>query len=229
MKNIGLIGGLSWESTQVYYSRINKLINSKLGGNHSARIYMYSFDFDEITNLQITGAHHQITDRLIHEIHALERAGADFFAICSNTLHQDLGHILAQVHIPAVSITTATSQAIAKSSIKTIGLLGTKYTMIGDFYPKAFADSNVQLLLPHEEDMNLVHKIIFDELTHGIINPDSRNILKRIIKKMEKQGAEGVALACTELPLIIERTDIDIRLFDTLEIHGRAIVEAALE
>lgn len=226
---MGLIGGLSWESTQEYYHLINKEVNKRLGRNNAASMYVYSFNFEEIATLQRQNNWPAMNARIIEEVNALERAGADFFAICSNTMHKYLDEILLKVSIPCVSITQATALEVSYKGISKIGLLGTKYTMESDFYVRTMAEHGIETLIPEPEERDAIHHIIFQELTKAQLNPNSRQKLIQIVDTLAQRGASGIVLGCTELPLLLKQENTQIPLFDTMNIHVQSIVNKALE
>ncbi|MGE1061179.1 aspartate/glutamate racemase family protein [Megasphaera paucivorans] len=228
MKTIGLLGGMSWESTVTYYQLINESINQKYGGSHSAKILLYSVDFQEIETCQTTGNWQRIITILTDAIHSLEKGGADFIAICSNTIHKVVPELQSSTKLPILHIVDATIEQLKKQHIQYAALLGTKYTMQQDFYKNKLKKSGIQVFLPSETDMLIVNQIIFEELCHGKILPSSKKEYLRIIRTLTNQGATGVILGCTEIGHLIHQEDISFPVFDTTKIHVEAIVQYAL-
>lgn len=226
MKTIGLIGGMSWESTVTYYRIINETIKDRLGGLHSAKCILYSVDFDEIERYQSSGEWGKSAAVLVEAAQALEKAGADFIVICTNTMHKVAPDISERIHIPILHIADMTAIALKKAAIGTVGLLGTKYTMLEDFYKAVLMDNDIEVVIPDNEDIETVNRIIYDELCLGIISEESKNTYLKIISKLSKEGAQGIILGCTEIGLLIKQSDTDIPIFDTTLIHAE---QAALE
>ena len=222
MKTIGLIGGMSWESTVTYYEVINETIKKELGGLHSAKIILYSVDFDEIEKCQAEGDWQKSAEILSSAAVSLEKAGADFILICTNTMHKVANEIQASVHLPILHIAEATAKEINHKQLNRIALLGTKYTMTQDFYKQKLIENDIQVLIPEHEDIELVNHVIYDELCLGIINKQSKEELIRIIHELKEKGAQGVILGCTEIGLLIQQQDSDIPVFDTTFIHAQA-------
>ena len=229
MKTIGLIGGMSWESTIPYYRIINEEIRNRLGGLHSAKIILYSVEFDEIEKCQSRNDWEKSGEILGKAAKGIEAAGADFLLICTNTMHKVAPQIASMVRIPIIHIADAAADELEKYNIKRVGLLGTKYTMTQDFYKKKLTDRGIEVLIPEKEDIETVNKIIFNELCVGMIREESRNYFREIISRLKERGAEGVILGCTEIGLLISRSDADIPVFDTTLIHAMKAAEAALE
>ena len=229
MKTIGLIGGMSWESTIPYYRIINEEVKNRLGGLHSAKIVLYSVEFDEIEKCQSNGEWEKSGDILGNAAKAVESAGADFLLICTNTMHKVVPQIAAMIDIPIIHIADATADELEKNNTRSIGLLGTKYTMTQDFYKQRLIDRGIRVLIPDEGDIETVNTVIFDELCVGKIRDVSREKLKEIITKLKCKGAEGVILGCTEIGLLIHQSDVDIPVFDTTVIHARKAAELAIE
>ena len=229
MKTIGLIGGMSWESTIPYYRIINEEVKNKLGGLHSAKIVLYSVEFDEIEKCQSNGEWEKSGDILGNAAKAVEAAGADFLLICTNTMHKVAPQIASMIDIPIIHIADATADELEKNNTRSIGLLGTKYTMTQDFYKQRLIDRGIRVLIPDEGDIETVNTVIFDELCVGQISDVSRKRLKEIINKLKGKGAEGVILGCTEIGLLIHQSDVDIPVFDTTVIHARKAAELAIE
>jgi len=228
MKTIGLLGGMSWESTVTYYTRINQLMNQKLGGLHSAKIKLASVDFEEIEKCQAANEWERSGELLGREAQRLEQAGADFLLICTNTMHKVAPQIAAYLSIPILHIADATIAELQTKKIKKVALLGTKYTMTQDFYKQKIIDSGINVWIPNETDIDIVNQIIFDELCHGKILAESKELFISVINQAHEAGAEGVILGCTEIGLLIQQADITIPVFDTTEIHSKKAVEQAL-
>lgn len=229
MKTIGLIGGMSWESTIPYYRIINEEVKNRLGGLHSAKIVLYSVEFDEIEKCQSNGEWEKSGDILGNAAKAVESAGADFLLICTNTMHKVVPQIASMIDIPIIHIADATADELEKNNTRSIGLLGTKYTMTQDFYKQRLIDRGIRVFIPDEGDIETVNTVIFDELCVGKISDVSREKLKEIITKLKCKGAEGVILGCTEIGLLIYQSDVDIPVFDTTVIHARKAAELAIE
>ncbi len=228
MKTIGLLGGMSWESSIEYYRIINQSVRKELGGVHSAKIVLVSLDFAEIEELQMKGDWEAATRILIQAAQELERAGADFFLICTNTMHLMAEEVSGAVSIPLLHIADATARAVNANHIQTVGLLGTKFTMEEDFYRGRLSDLHkLQVIIPDQGGRNLVHQVIYDELVQGRINDKSREEYLSVIESLIKKGAEGIILGCTEIGLLVKQEDIPVPVFDTMEIHAMAAVEAA--
>lgn len=228
MKTIGLIGGLSWESTTDYYRYINTLVKEKMGGLHSAKCLLYSFDFEEIVALQKAGHWEKATELMINAAKTLEAGGADVVLICTNTMHKMAKEVQASLSIPLLHIAEVTGNKAKEAGLKKVGLLGTMFTMEHVFYKETLLDQGIETIVPEKEDRESVHHIIFDELCKGIILPESKKTYIRIIEKLIDQGAEGVILGCTEIPLLIKQEDSSIPLFDTTFLHAKAAVSFAL-
>ena len=226
MKTIGLIGGMSWESTVTYYRIINETMKEKLGGLHSAKILMYSVDFDEIERCQSSGEWNRSAEILSDAAQRLEAAGADFIVICTNTMHKVAPEVQASVSVPLLHIAAVTAQRLKEAGILTVGLLGTCYTMTQEFYADVLKNAGIDVLIPEGDDIQLVNDIIFDELCVGTIREVSKNNLLRIIDGLRRCGAQGVILGCTELGLLVSPADVALPVFDTAIIHAE---EAALE
>lgn len=229
MKTIGLIGGMSWESSLEYYKIINETVKLRLGGLHSAQCIMYSVDFHEIEVLQHENKWDELNIIMIDAAKSLKAAGADFVIICTNTMHKMADIIEEKAEIKVFHIAKATGDNIISTGLKRVGLLGTKFTMEGDFYKKVLKDNNnIETIIPDVEDRETVHEIIYNELCLGILNQDSRNKMITIINKLKTAGAEGIILGCTEIPLLIKQEDVDVPVFDTTTIHAVSAVEFAL-
>ena len=229
MKTIGLIGGMSWESTVSYYKIINEEVKNRLGGLHSAKIVLYSVEFDEIEKCQSSNEWEKSGEILGEAARGLQAAGADFVLICTNTMHKVAPQIASMIDIPVIHIADATADELEKNRIGRVGLLGTKYTMTQDFYKQKLIDRGIEVFIPDEEDVETVNSIIFNELCVGRIEPASREKLKQISRKLEQSGAEGIILGCTEIGLLVRQDDVDIPVFDTAVIHAKKAAELALE
>ncbi len=228
MKTIGLIGGMSWESTLEYYRIINETVKEKLNKLHSAKIIMYSVDFEEIELLQHKGKWDELTSLMIEIAQRLEKAGADFIVICTNTMHKVAEDVEKSVEIPLLHIVDVTAEKIKAKGINKVGLLGTRFTMEDNFYRDRLRKHGIEAIIPSEKEREIVHSVIYNELCLGVIKESSREKFKEIIKNLAKRGAEGVILGCTEIPLLIKQGDLDLPLFDTTEIHAKASVDFAL-
>jgi len=230
MKTIGLIGGMSWESSAVYYNLINRKVKDKLGGFHSCKSIMVTVDFAEIERLQHQGRWEELDTMMADSAKQLELAGADIVVLCTNTMHLCTQAILDNISIPFLHIAEATGIKIASMRLKKVALLGTKFTMEKDFYKKYIYDNfGIEVIIPTEEERDQVHGIIYGELVQGKILDKSREIYKKIIGNLETQGAEGVILGCTEIPLLISDDDVNIHVFDTTKIHAHQAVDWALK
>jgi len=229
MKTIGLIGGMSWESTASYYQILNRGVKKQLGGLHSAKIVLNSLDFDEIEKLQMSGDWQQLAIILSNAAISLERAGADFMLICTNTMHKVANQVQSAVSIPLLHIADATGLALKAQGINKVGLLGTRFTMEQDFY-KGYLEKihGIQVLIPNLEDRNKVHDVIYQELCKGLINPHSNKTYLSIINNLAKKGAQGIILGCTEIGLLVKQQDTKIKLFDTTQIHAESAINKAL-
>jgi aspartate racemase len=230
MKTIGLIGGMSWESSIEYYRYVNEAIKGKLGGLHSAKCIMYSVDFAEIEILQHQGRWAEAATMLIKAARSLENGGADFIVLCTNTMHKVADDIQANVNIPFLHIADATAQRVKASGIQTIGLLGTRFTMEEDFYKGRLSEKyGLKIVVPTAQEREIVHRVIYDELVVGRIEQSSKAQYIDIIEQMINQGAEGIILGCTEIGLLVHQEDSRVPLFDTTRIHAEAAVEYALQ
>lgn len=229
MKTIGLIGGMSWESTIPYYRIINEEVKKRLGGLHSAKIVLYSVEFDEIERCQSSGDWEKSGDILGRAAQGLEAAGADFLLICTNTMHKVAPQVASMVHIPIVHIADATADELEKNHIRRVGLLGTKYTMTQDFYKQILIDRGIEVVIPDEPDIEIVNDVIFRELCLGELKDESRRQFQRIIDSLKGKGAEGVILGCTEIGMLIQQADSSLSVFDTTLIHAKRAAELALE
>lgn len=229
MKTIGLLGGMSWQSTQTYYRLINEAVSRRLGGLHSAKIVLYSVDFDTIQGLQKTGRWDEAAKILGQAAQKIEKAEADFVVLCTNTMHRVATQIQNYLRIPLLHIADATAKRIKKDSLSTIGLLGTQFTMEDSFYCSRLIEQHgLNVLIPEEPQRREIHRIIYDELCAGKINQDSRNIYDRTIHRLKDRGAEGIILGCTEISLLVSPEFYSFPLYDTTEIHALAAVDLAL-
>ena len=229
MKTIGLLGGMSWESSLEYYRIINRLVKKRLGGLHSAKCLMYSVDFQEIETLQHQGLWDEAGKLLGEAARNLQKGGADFLLICTNTMHKVAPDVQLQIDIPLLHIADPTAKSILSRGIRKIGLLGTRFTMQEDFYKgKLVHDHGLEVLIPNDADMDMIHQVIFKELCLGLIKDVSKDKYNAVIKRLEADGAEGVILGCTEIGLLVKDQDSSIPLFDTTVIHAEAAVEFAL-
>ena len=229
MKTIGLLGGMSWESSSEYYRILNESIKGRLGGFHSADCLMVSVDFDEVETLQHQNDWDALTKMMIDAAQRIEAGGAELLVICTNTMHKMAPEMQAAIGIPLLHIADAAGEVITAQGLHTAGLLGTKFTMEGDFYRQRLNEKfGLTVLIPDEADRETVHNTIYGELVKGVISPDSRQAFIEIINKLQENGAEGVILGCTEIPLLIKQSDVSIPIFDTTRIHAEAAVDWAL-
>lgn len=229
MKTIGLIGGMSWESSIEYYRIINETVRERLGGLHSAKSVMYSVDFAEIEQLQREGRWDEATRLMIEAARQVERGGAEFLVVCTNTMHKMAKDIRGAIHIPLLHIADATAEKIQAQGLKRIGLLGTRFTMEEDFYKGQLASKfHLTVLVPEPHERETVHRVIYDELVCGQIKALSKAAYLEIIDRLIEHGAQGIILGCTEIGLLISQADSRVPLFDTTRIHAVAAVEYAL-
>ena len=228
MKTIGLIGGMSWESTVTYYQLINEAVKQALGGLHSAKILLYSVDFAAIEEYQAKGLWAESAEVLAQAAENLKKAGADFLLICTNTMHKVAPQVAARIAIPLIHIAEATAEVLKQQDITTVGLLGTKYTMTQDFYKQKLIDAGISVVIPDEQGVELVNRVIYDELCLGIIKEDSRQQFVSVIEDLRSRGAQGVILGCTEIGLLISQADTALPVFDTTKIHAEAAAAYAL-
>jgi aspartate racemase len=229
MKTIGLIGGLSWESSAVYYRIINELVRNKVGGTHSAKIIMYSVDFAEFEKLQHQGDWDKLTELMVDAGMRLKNGGADFMVICTNTMHKMADAVERQVGIPLLHIADAAADEVKKRGLRKVALLGTKFTMEQDFYKGRLAQKHgIEVVIPDQDEREVIHSIIYHELVLGKILESSRETFVKIIKHMHTLGVEGIVLGCTEIPLLISQKDSRVPIFDTTQIHATAAVEFSL-
>ena len=230
MKTIGLIGGMSWESSAVYYRLINEGMRQRLGGLHSAQCLMWSFDFAEIEYLQRADLWDDATARMIDAARRLERGGAEFVMICTNTMHRMADAVQAAINIPLLHIADPTAARIRADGLRRVGLLGTAFTMEQDFYKGRLTERHgLDVLVPDEDDRRTVHRVIYEELVRGRVLPDSRRAYRDIIERLRCRGAEAIILGCTEIMLLIGPDDSPVPLYDTTSIHAEAAVTMSLE
>ena len=230
MKTIGLIGGMSWESSLEYYRIINEKVKKELGGLHSAQSIMYSVDFEQIKILQHESKWDELTTIMIDAAKRLEKGGAEIIVICTNTMHKMANEVQNSINLPLIHIADTTAQSIKALNLKKIGLLGTKFTMEQDFYKGRLSEKHgLSVVVPNNDDREMVHKIIYNELCLGNIKDSSKKEYIRIIENMVGNGAEGVILGCTEIPLLIKQEDVKVPIFDTTTIHAEQVVLQAIK
>lgn len=228
MKTIGLLGGMSWESTALYYQQINKMVHRKLGKLHSAKVIINSVDFEEIAALQAKGLWQEAGAYLAEQAQNLEKAGADCILVCTNTMHKVAAQIEDSISIPFLHIADATAKEILSQNIGKVALLGTAFTMEQDFYKARLQDYGIDVVIPNEEDRKTVHRIIYEELCLGVINPDSQQQYIAIVERLIAEGAQGVILGCTEICMLIGELKFSVPLFDTTTIHAKEAVSFSL-
>jgi len=229
MKTIGLLGGMSWESTQTYYRLINEGVKARLGGLHSAKLVLFSVDFAEIEALQHKGDWPATADILSGAGLSLQRAGADFLVIGTNTMHKVAPEIERAIQIPLLHIADATARVLKQDGVTRVGLLGTRFTMEQAFYRDRLEDAGIEVITPDEAQRDEVHRVIYEELCRGKINPESRDAYLDIVSSLSGRGAQAVILGCTEIGLLIRQADTSVPLYDTTEIHAAQAVELALK
>lgn len=230
MKLLGFIGGMNWQSTAEYYKTINNLVNQRLGGNHSARVIIYSVDFEEILSLEMQNNWDSIGNKMAEISQDLEKAGARGLVLCSNTMHLVAEDLEKVTNIPIINVIDTTAEEIKKNRIESIGLLGTKFTMEREFYKNRLKEKHgLKVLVPDSKGIGIINNIIYKELAYGKINPTSKKEIRRIVENLISDGAEGIILGCTELPMIINSKEVDVPLFDTLKIHMLAAMNFSLE
>lgn len=229
MKTIGLIGGMSWESTVTYYQVINETVKKELGGLHSAKCILYSVDFDEIEKYQSAGEWNKSAEVLAQAASALERAGADFIVICTNTMHKVAPEISRKITVPLLHIADMTAIELKKSNIKKVGLLGTKYTMQQTFYKNVLQANGIEVIVPDDAGIEVVNSVIYDELCIGKISAQSKAAYLRIISELSNKGAQGIILGCTEIGLLVKQSDTTVPLFDTALIHAQNAALKSIE
>ena len=228
MKTIGLIGGMSWESSAQYYAIINRAVRDRLGGSHSAKILMHSLDFGEIERLQHDGDWSSLTVQMVDVAKRIQAGGADFVLICSNTMHLMADAMAAEIDIPLLHVVDQTSAAIVKAGLKRVGLLGTAFTMERPFYRDRLAAAGLEVLIPSDADRREVHRVIYEELVAGKFEPVSRQIYREVIARLVERGAQAIVLGCTEIMLLVDQSDSAVPLFDTTSLHALAAVDLAL-
>jgi len=229
MRTIGLIGGMSWESSAEYYRIVNQETRRRLGGTHSAAAVLYSFDFAEIERLQEAGDWEAATARLVAAARTLERAGADLLVICTNTMHRLAPAVEAATGVPLLHIADATAAAVHRDGLTTVGLLGTRYTMEENFYRGRLAQQHgLEVLIPEEHDRTLVHDVIYRELVRGIVAEPSRIAYEGVMARLVARGAQGIVLGCTEIELLVDSDRVDVPVYPTTRLHAEAAVDAAL-
>jgi aspartate racemase len=229
MKRIGLLGGMSWESSAEYYRLINEEVRERLGGLHSADCLLRSVDFADIERLQREGRWQEAGSRLAHEAQALVAAGAELLVLCTNTMHKVADAVMKTAAVPLVHIVDATAQAVRAQGLGTVGLLATAYTMEQDFYVGRLRQLHaLNVLVPRQADRRFVHRVIYDELCLGMVNERSREQYRRIMRDLADRGAEGILLGCTEIDLLVGPEDAAVPLFDTTRLHARKAVDLAL-
>jgi len=229
MKTIGMLGGMSWESTASYYKAINESVKRQLGGLHSAKICMYSVDFAEIEKLQHQGRWDETADILSKAARGIEAGGADFFLICTNTMHKVAPQIESSISIPLLHIADATGEKLVADGISKVGLLGTRFTMEQDFYKQRITDKfDIDVIVPNGDEQTMIHDIIYHELCLGVIEDASRRQYLEVINALHQQGAEAIILGCTEIALLVQQEDTNVPLYDTTAIHAEAAVVLAL-
>lgn len=229
MKTIGLIGGMSWESTVTYYQIVNETVKRELGGLHSAKVLLYSVDFAEIEEYQAKGEWDKSARVLSQAAINLEKAGADFIVICTNTMHKVAPEIQKEISIPVIHIAEATAEELKKNGIMKVGLLGTKYTMTQEFYKSKLKEAGIAVVIPDEEGVTTVNDVIYKELCLGIITEQSKKKFVSVIEDLQREGAQGVILGCTEIGLLIGQEDTALPVFDTTQIHATKAALLAIE
>lgn len=229
MKTIGLIGGMSWESTVTYYQIVNETVKRELGGLHSAKVLLYSVDFAEIEEYQTKGEWDKSARVLSQAAINLEKAGADFIVICTNTMHKVAPEIQKEISIPVIHIAEATAEKLKKNGIMKVGLLGTKYTMTQEFYKSKLKEAGIAVVIPDEEGITTVNDVIYKELCLGIISEQSKKKFVSVIEDLQREGAQGVILGCTEIGLLIGQEDTALPVFDTTQIHATKAALLAIE
>jgi aspartate racemase len=229
MRTIGLLGGMSWESTAIYYRLANELVRERLGGLHSARLLLLSVDFAEIEEMQSSGRWEEAGELLAAEARRLEAGGADLLVLCTNTMHKVAGTIQDAVSIPLLHLGDATAGAVRASGLTTVGLLATGFTMSQDFYRSRLESHGLTVLVPSADDQAMVHGVIYDELCLGVVRDESRRAFVDVVDRLVERGAEGIILGCTEIELLIGPSDLDVPSFPTTRIHVEAALDAALD
>jgi len=229
MKTIGLLGGMSWESSLEYYRMINEAVRARLGGLHSGKIIMYSVDFADIESLQHEGRWEECTEIMIDAAVRVQKGGADILLICTNTMHRMADEVQRHIEIPLLHIADATAEKIKAESVTKVGLLGTRFTMEEDFYKgRLIARHGLNVIVPPEREREHLHRVIYEELCVGKISPSSRKATIHMMEGLVQEGAEGIVLGCTEIGLLIRQEDSEVPVFDTTRIHALAAVDYAL-
>jgi aspartate racemase len=228
MKTIGLIGGITWHSTLDYYRLINQMMNEKLGGDASAKILMSSLNFEEIKSLTIAEDWDGIASVILTEVTKLEEAGADCMLLCANTMHKIAEEIEVSLSVPLIHIAEETGKEIVNKQLSTVALLGTRYTMLLDFYKDKLSEQGIKTIIPNEEEIHYINSAIYNEMGNGIFLPERKEGFLKIINRLISEGAEGIILGCTEIPILIKQEDVSVPVFDTTAIHSAAAVEFAL-
>ena len=228
MRVIGMLGGMSWESTAEYYRLANELVRERLGGLHSARVLLSSVDFAEIERLQVAGAWDEAGDLLAAEAARLAAGGAELLVLCTNTMHKVADRVQAATAVPLLHLADATAGAVLAAGVRRVGLLGTAFTMEQAFYRDRLASHGLEVLVPDDADRDLVHRVIYDELVVGVVREESREAYRQVIARLVADGAQGVVLGCTEIELLVGQADSPVPVFPTARLHVEAAVEAAL-
>jgi aspartate racemase len=228
MKTIGLIGGMSWESSIEYYRLVNELVRQSLGGLHSAECVMYSVDFAEVEAMQVQGRWEDAGQRLADVAQRLEAGGADFLVLCTNTMHKVADTVEQAVSVPLLHLGDTTATAVIEAGVRRVGLLGTGFTMSQSFYRDRLASHGLDVIIPDAQDQELVHRVIYDELCVGLVRDQSRQGYQDVIERLINRGAEGIILGCTEIELLIGQEHVDVPVFPTTRLHAQAAVHAAL-
>lgn len=229
MRRIGLLGGMSWESSAEYYRRLNELVRERLGGLRSARVLLDSVDFAEVEALQAEGRWEDAGALLAGRARALEAGGAEIVALCTNTMHKVVSDVEDAVQVPVLHIADAAARRIQGAGIAQVGLLGTAFTMEQDFYRSRLAERGIETLVPAQDDRTAVHRIIYDELVQGVVSEESRQTYREVIQRLVADGAEGVILGCTEIELLVGPEDSPVPVFPTTRLHVEALVAASLD
>lgn len=228
MLTIGMLGGMSWESSALYYQLANELVAERLGGLHSARVVLHSVDFAEVERMQVAGAWEEAGALLADAARGLEAAGADLLVLCTNTMHRVADQVAEAVTIPLLHLGDVTAAAVRAAGLRTVGLLGTAFTMEQPFYVDRLTGHGLRVLVPEAADRELVHRVIYDELCRGVVSESSRTGYQQVVERLVAAGAEGVVLGCTEIELLIGPGDVPVPLFPTTRLHVEAAVERAL-
>jgi aspartate racemase len=229
VKTIGLIGGMSWESSAEYYRLLNRFVGERLGGLHSCECILYSLDFEMIETLQVRGDWDAAGEKLNYAARKLEQAGAECLLICSNTMHKVIDSVVTATPIPTLHIADVTGDAVVRAGIHHVGLLGTRFTMEEEFFIERLLDGrNMRVSIPDTAERQIIDKVIYEELCHGVIDPGSRSSYMQVVDRMSSAGVEGIILGCTEIGLLLKPKDVGVPLFDTTAIHAQAAVDWAL-